>query len=84
MISTQNFAHFEKKDQLHSLNIWEVIESEKCGYLNARTAPVLNTLPESTRSRVRNTAEICTVALLSKFPISQRQIEIGNMSANQI
>ena len=33
--STQNFVHFEKEDQLHSLKIWEVIESEKCGYLNA-------------------------------------------------
>ena len=34
--STKNFANFEKKDQLQSLNISEVIESEKCGYLNAR------------------------------------------------
>ena len=25
----------KKKDQLHSLNISEVIDSEKCGYLNA-------------------------------------------------
>ena len=33
--STQNFAHFEKKDQDNSLNILEVTESEKCGYLNA-------------------------------------------------
>ena len=33
--SAQNFAHFEKKDQVHSLNISQVIESEKCGYLNA-------------------------------------------------
>ena len=28
--------HFEKKGQLHTLNIWKVIESEKYGYLNAR------------------------------------------------
>ena len=27
-------AHFEEKDQLHGLNILEVIDSEKCGYLN--------------------------------------------------
>ena len=31
--------HFEKKkkkkNQLHSLNISEVIDSDKCGYLNA-------------------------------------------------
>ena len=32
--STQNFVHFEKKDPLHSLNIWEVIDSKKWGYLN--------------------------------------------------
>ena len=30
--STQNFPHFEKKDELHNLNIWEVFESEKCGF----------------------------------------------------
>ena len=33
---TQNFAHFEKKDQLHSLNLGEVIEPEKGGQCNAR------------------------------------------------
>ena len=26
----------EKKDQLHSFNILEIIDSEKCGYLNAQ------------------------------------------------
>ena len=34
--SPQNFVHFEKKDRLHSLNISEVIDPEKCGYFNAR------------------------------------------------
>ena len=34
--STQNFTHFQRKDQLYSLNISEVIDSEKCGYFNAR------------------------------------------------
>ena len=32
--SPQNFAHFKKMDQVHRLNIWEVLESEKGGYLN--------------------------------------------------
>ena len=32
--STHNFVHFEKKDQIFSLNILEVIDSEKCGYFN--------------------------------------------------
>ena len=31
--SAQNFVHFEKKNQLHSLNISEVIDSKKCGFL---------------------------------------------------
>ena len=31
--------HFEKKDQLYTLNISEVIDSEKYGYLNARKLP---------------------------------------------
>ena len=32
---TQNFSHFEKKGQLHGLNISEVIDPDKCGYFNA-------------------------------------------------
>ena len=34
--STQNLVHFEKKDQVYSLNISKVIDSEKCGYLNVQ------------------------------------------------
>ena len=33
--STQNSAHFETKDQLHSLNILEVIDPEKKGSFNS-------------------------------------------------
>ena len=33
--STQKFLHIEKKGQLHSFNIFEVIYPEKCGYFNA-------------------------------------------------
>ena len=36
--STQNFPHFEKKGQLYSLNSWEVIDSKKCVWLNARSS----------------------------------------------
>ena len=41
--SSENFVHFEKKDQPHTLNISEVIDSEKCGYLNARKLLFQNT-----------------------------------------
>ena len=34
--SPQIFPHFERKDQLHSLNISEVIDPDKRGYFNAR------------------------------------------------
>ena len=34
---TQNLAHFQKKkDQLHSLNISEVVNPDKCDYLKFR------------------------------------------------
>ena len=56
---------FEKKDQRYTLNIWEVIDSEKCGYLNAQKLLFQNTLPESTCSQVLNTAERTMAALLS-------------------
>ena len=32
---TQNFAHFEKKDQLQRLNISHFIDPEECSYFNA-------------------------------------------------
>ena len=62
--ATQNFVHFEKEDQLHSLNISEVIGPRKCGYFNTRKPIFYNTLRESTCSRVRITAEACTAVLL--------------------
>ena len=34
-MSTENFTHFEKKYQRQSLNISEIIDFHKCGYLNA-------------------------------------------------
>ena len=33
--SKQDFADFEKKDQLHSLNVSKLIDPDKCGYFNA-------------------------------------------------
>ena len=61
--STWNFAHFEKEDQLHSLNTLEVIDSKKCGYLKGRKTSVPEHLQESTCSRFPNTDEICTAKL---------------------
>ena len=43
---TQGFAPFEKKDQLHSLNILEVIDSDKCGNFNVRKLFFQNTLSQ--------------------------------------
>ena len=63
--SIQNFADFQKKGQVHSLIICEVIESQKCVDVNARKLLFNNTLPESMCSRVPDTVEICTVGLLS-------------------
>ena len=57
--------HFEKKHQFHTLNASQVIDSEKCGYLNAWKLLFRNTLPESTHLQVLNTAEIAMVALFS-------------------
>ena len=56
----QNFPHFDKKDQLHRLNISDVIEFEKCGYLilesscfrtpfESQRVHVSQTLPKSAR-----------------------------------
>ena len=37
--SRKNLVYFEEKDQLHSLNVLEIIDSEKCGYLNPQNLP---------------------------------------------
>ena len=84
LISTKNFADFKRKDQLHSFNISKVIVPEKCGNFNSRMPLFYNTLPESKYSRVPNTAETCTAALLSQFSINLRQIESENMFLSQI
>ena len=46
--SPWNFEHFEKKDGLHSLNISELIDTEECGFSNARKLLLQNTLLKST------------------------------------
>ena len=53
---TQNFKHFEKKDEPQRLFLSEVIGSKKQGYLNAYKAPCQNTYGQSTCYNVRNTA----------------------------
>ena len=69
---------------LDSLTIFEVTDSKICAYLNAKKLLFQNTLRESTCSRVPNTTEICTGAPLSEFSIIPRQIELENISLNNI
>ena len=76
--------HFEEKDEVHSLNISEVIDSEKYGYLNAQKVPFYNTFGQSMCSRVSITAESSTAELSSKFSIKPRQIELENISFSQM
>ena len=72
--SIQSFPHFEKKRQLYSLNSWEVIDSEKCGYFNARKLLFQNTLWESKCWREPNTPQICLAARFSWFSSNARHI----------
>ena len=76
--------HVQKKDQLDSLNISEVIESEKYVYLNDRKLLFQNTLQKSTCSRVLNTAATTMAALLSELSIDPRHFELGNISVSGI
>ena len=46
--STWIFEHFERKDELHSLNISEVIDTEECGFLNSRKLLLQKTHLKST------------------------------------
>ena len=76
--------HFEKKGQRYNLNFSQVIDSEKYGYLNARKLLLQNTLPESTCSRVLNTAGTTMAALLSELSMDSRHIELENISVIEI
>ena len=78
--SAQHFVHFKKKNQLYRLNISKVIDPKKCSYLNARKLLFQKTLPESTCSRVPNTAETYTETLLSYFSINSGEIQLENIS----
>ena len=60
---TQNFENLEKKDQIHSVNISEVIQSEKCDCLSAKSScfrtpfvsprvPLYQTLAKSARQNL--------------------------------
>ena len=84
LLSTQNFLHFEKTDQLHSVNILEFIEPGKCGYFNGRKLLFQNTFRESTCSQVRNTTATCTAAFLFLFSFNGRQVELEKISLSQI
>ena len=76
--------HVQKRDQLYSLNISEVTDSEKYGYLNGPKLVFQNTLRESTCSRVLNTADTTTTALLSRLSIDPTQMELGEIHVSEI
>ena len=58
------FSLFRKKDQLDSLIIFEVIDSEKYSYLNAKEQLFQNNLRECAHSLVPNTLQVCLEQLL--------------------
>ena len=80
----ENYVRFEKKDQLYSLNISELTDSERGGYLNAPKLVFQNTLRESTCSRVLNTAHTNLEALLLQPSIDPIQIELEKISLSEI
>ena len=82
--STQNFAHFDQNDQLHSLNISEVIDPDKCGYFNIRNVLFNNTLCQYTCLRITNTSGTCTTTLLSHFSVNLGQSELEKISLSHI
>ena len=82
--SAQNFEHVEEKDRPYSLNISEVVDFQKNGYLNALKLLFSKTLRQSSCSRVLNTPETTMPPLLSEPSIDPRHIEIENISVSQI
>ena len=65
-----NLEHFQENDEYPSLIIPEIIEAERRGYLNVWKVLLKNTIRKWTCSRVKNTAEIRTAALLPSFLVN--------------
>ena len=59
------FCLIRKKDHLHNVNISEVIDFEKCSYLNVKKQMFQDTLRRWTCSRIPNTAQDWMAAFLS-------------------
>ena len=59
-----NFEHFEKKNDIHSQCISEIIDCQRYGWTNGWIASFQSTLRQSTCQSLPNTYEICMKALL--------------------
>ena len=62
---------FRKKDQLHSLIIFEVIRSEKYSYFNLQKQLFQNNLQEWVHSQVPNTAKAAWQEFYHNFLLIQ-------------
>ena len=82
--SCTKFCQFWRKDRLYSLNISEVIHSDKYGYLNGHKLLFQNILRGSTSSRVLDTADTTMAALISELSFDPRHIECENISFSEI
>ena len=82
--SAQYSVHFEKNDEHYSLNILEVSDSEKCGYLNSPKVLFQNNLRESMCSRVLNTTDTTMAARLLELSTDSTHIELEKICVSEI
>ena len=79
-----NSVHFEKRDPIYKSNIWEVNDSGKCAYMNARKLLFQSTLRESTCSRVLNTADTTMAGFLLELSIDPTHTELEKICVSEI
>ena len=82
--STLNLEYFEKNDQSQSLSLTDIINCERCSYLNVQKAIFHATLRKTTYYRFANTAEISTERVSYNSSNNLRYLEYQKVGPSQI
>ena len=72
--SASNFERFERKDDVHSSSILEVIESEICGYLNARKRLFQKTLWSQPVKWPKTVLKCAWLHFYANFPLISNKV----------
>ena len=82
--STENFAHLEKKNSLHSSNVLEVILSEECGSLMPETFRFITLFSNLHLDGFQTLANSASTYFYPNFSLIQDKSELETVSLSHI